>query len=144
MSPGRSDRPVRVLFLCTHNSARSQIAEATLRHMGGERVEAHSAGTTPSRVHPDALALLAREGIDASALESKSLDRYLGERFDYVITVCDRAQESCPVFPGAPQQLHWSFPDPTAESDTAARRMAFASVYAELEKRIGLLLATLE
>jgi len=91
----------RVLFLCTHNSARSQIAEALLRSMGRERFEAYSAGTTPSRVHPLAVKAMQEIGIDVSAHRSKDVDEYRGMLFDYVITVCDQAREACPFFPGA-------------------------------------------
>ena len=103
----------RVLFLCTHNSARSQMAEGLLRHLGGGRVEAHSAGTEATRVRPLAIRAMAELGIDIGGQESKTLDRYLGEPFDAVITVCDQAAEACPVFPGAQRRLHWSFPDPS-------------------------------
>ena len=102
----------RVLFLCTHNSARSQMAEGLLRHLGGERFEAFSAGTEATHVRPLAVAAMAELGIDVSRQESKTLDRYLGEPFDAVITVCDQAAEACPVFPGAKRRLHWSFTDP--------------------------------
>ena len=114
----------RVLFLCTHNSARSQMAEAILRALGGERYEAASAGTEVTRVHPLAAAEMARRGIDVSGQRSKHLDELLGERFDTVITVCDNAAESCPVFPGAPERLHWSLPDPSAVKGTEAEQAA--------------------
>jgi arsenate reductase len=103
----------RVLFLCTHNSARSQMAEGLLRHLGGDRYEAFSAGTAATHVRPLAIRAMAELAIDISAQESKTLDRYLGEPFDAVITVCDQAAEACPVFPGARRRLHWSFPDPS-------------------------------
>lgn len=108
----------RVLFLCTHNSARSQMAEGLLRHLGGERFEAFSAGTEATHVRPLAVAAMAELGIDVSEQESKTLDRYLGEPFDAVITVCDQAAEACPVFPGAKRRLHWSFPDPSKATGT--------------------------
>ena len=121
---------LRVLFLCTGNSARSQMAEALLKQLSKDRVEVVSAGSAPQpQVHPLAKETLEnRYGIDASGLAPKSMDRFLGERFDYVITVCDRAAEVCPVFPGDPERIHWSFEDPAAVKDEDARRRAFASV----------------
>jgi arsenate reductase (thioredoxin) len=107
-------RPIRVLFLCTHNSARSQMAEGLLRHLGKERFEVHSAGTEATEVRPLAIKAMADMGVDISAQYSKVLDQYIGQQFDYVITVCDQANESCPIFPGAPERIHWSFPDPSA------------------------------
>jgi len=98
----------RVLFLCTHNSARSQMAEGLLRHLGGDRFEAFSAGTEATHVRPLAIRAMAELDVDISAQESKTLDRYLGEPFDAVITVCDQAAEACPIFPGATRRLHWS------------------------------------
>ncbi|GHO63627.1 protein-tyrosine-phosphatase [Ktedonobacter sp. SOSP1-52] len=103
----------RVLFLCTHNSARSQMAEGLLRALGGEQFEAYSAGTEATHVRPLALEAMAELDIDISGQESKTLDRYLQEPFDDVITVCDAAAEACPVFPGAKHRRHWSFPDPS-------------------------------
>ena len=103
----------RVLFLCTHNSARSQMAEGLLRHLAGDRFDAYSAGTEATRVRPLAIRAMADLGVDIAGQESKLLDRYLGETFDAVVTVCDQANESCPVFPGAKSRLHWSFPDPS-------------------------------
>ena len=137
-------RPTRVLFLCTHNSARSQIAEALMRHLGKERVEVFSAGTEVSRVHPKALEVLQRGHIDTSGLYSKNLDIFLGQEFDYVITVCDNARESCPVFPGHPQRIHWSFADPSAVNDPEAQSRAFYETYAGLWNRIQLVLALIE
>ncbi len=104
---------VKVLVLCTHNSARSQIAEAYLRRFLGEQAEVHSAGTQPTRVHPHTLAVMAEEGYDLSTHTSKSVEQYLGESWDYVITVCDSARETCPYVP-ARHNLHVSFPDPSA------------------------------
>jgi arsenate reductase (thioredoxin) len=105
---------VRVLILCTANSARSQMAEGLLRELGGEKVEAFSAGSEPSRVNPYAIEAMAARGIDISSHRSKSLQEYIQQPFDYVITVCDNAAESCPLFPGKAQRIHWSFPDPAA------------------------------
>ena len=104
----------RVLFLCTHNSARSQMAEGLLRAMAGDRFEVASAGTEQTKVRPEAVEAMRRRGIDISAQSSKTLDRFLSEEWDYVITVCDQANEACPFFPGALRRLHWSIPDPSA------------------------------
>lgn len=101
----------RVLFLCTGNSARSQMAEGLLRHLAGDRYEVHSAGTEPRGVHPRTIEVMEEIGVDLGRHSSKRVDRFLGERFDHVITVCDRAREHCPVFPGA-RVVHWSFDDP--------------------------------
>jgi arsenate reductase (thioredoxin) len=114
----------RVLFLCTHNSARSQMAEGLLRSVAGERFEACSAGTEATRVRPLAIRAMAELGIDISGQESKTLDRYLGDQFDAVITVCDQAAEACPVFPGARKRLHWSFPDPSQAAGTEEEQLA--------------------
>lgn len=133
-------QPVRVLFLCTHNSAVSQLAEALLRHMAGDRVEVFSAGAQPSEIHPKALELLQRDEIDTSGLSSKSIEQFIGQRFDFIITVCDRERESCPVFPGAPEQIHWSFPDPSAVEDTTMEHLAFVRTFAALKRRLELLL----
>src|SRR3954452_1631762 len=95
----------RVLFLCTHNSARSQMAEGLLRHLGGDRFEAYSAGTEATQVRPLAIEAMRELGVDIAGQESKTLDRYLGEPFDAVITVCDQVAEACPVFPGAKRRL---------------------------------------
>ena len=114
----------RVLFLCTHNSARSQMAEGLLRHLGGDRFEVFSAGTEATRVRPLAIRAMAELGIDIADQESKTLDRYLQDRFDKVITVCDQANETCPVFFGVKERLHWSFPDPSAATGTDAEQLA--------------------
>jgi arsenate reductase len=104
----------RVLFLCTHNSARSQMAEGLLGHLAGDRFEPFSAGTEATHVRPEAIEAMRELGVDISGQVSETLDRYLGEPFDYVVTVCDDANEACPVFPGARERLHWSLPDPSA------------------------------
>ena len=114
----------RVLFLCTHNSARSQMAEGLLRHLGGDRFEAYSAGTEATRVRPLAIEAMAELGIDISGQRSKTLDRYLNEPFDKVITVCDDANESCPLFLGARERLHWSFPDPSRAGGSKEQQLA--------------------
>jgi arsenate reductase len=104
----------RVLILCTGNSARSQMAEGLLRHDAGERFEVESAGTKASSVRPEAIAAMRELGIDISGHRSKHVDEFNGQRFDYVITVCDNARETCPVFFGAAKQLHQNFEDPPA------------------------------
>lgn len=127
----------RVLFLCTHNSARSQMAEGLLRELGGERFEAHSAGTEATAVRPLAISAMREIGIDISAQRSKTLDRYLGTPFDVVVTVCDDAREACPVFPGAKDQRHWSLPDPSQANGNEEHRLAvFRQVRDELRRRI--------
>jgi len=104
----------RVLILCTGNSARSQMAEGILRRIAGERFEVLSAGTKPVGLNPNAVTAMKEIGIDISGHRSKSVDEFAGQQFDYVITVCDNAKESCPIFPGAGQRLHQSFEDPAA------------------------------
>src|SRR5947209_16729882 len=114
----------RVLFVCTHNSARSQMAEGLLRQLGGGRFEAFSAGTEATHVRPLAVKAMQELGIDISGHESKTLDRYLDQPFDKVITVCDQANEACPVFFGARERLHWSFPDPSKAMGTDDEQLA--------------------
>jgi arsenate reductase (thioredoxin) len=114
----------RVLFLCTHNSARSQMAEGLLRHLAGDRFEAHSAGTEATQVRPLAIRAMDEIGVDISGQESKTLERYLREPFDHVITVCDDANEACPFFPGARSRVHWSFEDPSRAEGSEEERMA--------------------
>jgi arsenate reductase (thioredoxin) len=127
----------RVLFLCTHNSARSQMAEGLLRHLAGDRFEAHSAGTEATHVRPLAIRAMDEIGVDISGQESKTLERYLGVPFDYVITVCDDANEACPFFPGATNRLHWSLPDPSAAKGTEEERLeVFRSVRDALRDRV--------
>lgn len=119
----------RVLFLCTHNSARSQMAEGLLRAMAGDRFEVFSAGTEATRVHPLAIEAMREIGIDISRQRSKTLDELRGEPFDSVITVCDRANESCPIFPGGTERIHWSFDDPSAATGSDEERLrAFRKV----------------
>jgi protein-tyrosine-phosphatase/DNA-binding transcriptional ArsR family regulator len=134
-SPG-----VRVLFLCTGNSSRSQMAEAFLRHRGGPTVSACSAGSHPKPVHPQAIAAMARYGIDLTGARPKHLDTYAGQRFSQVITLCDRVREVCPQFRGWPPATHWSVPDPAGDPDGYP---AFQRVAAELAERVGFLLHTL-
>jgi arsenate reductase (thioredoxin) len=113
----------RVLILCTGNSARSQMAEGLLRHDAGERFHVESAGTKPSMVRPEAIAVMKELGIDISGHRSKHVDEFEGQRFDYVITVCDNARESCPVFFGAARRLHQSFEDPAALKGSEQERL---------------------
>jgi arsenate reductase len=130
----------RVLFICTHNSARSQMAEGYLRHIAGDRFEVHSAGTEATAVRPEAIAVMAEIGVDISGQTSKTLDRYLDETWDYVITVCDDANEACPVFPGAQQRSHWSFPDPSKASGSDEERLAvFRDVRDRIVRRVRML-----
>ena len=134
---------VSVLFLCTGNSARSQIAEAILRQLSLNQIEVYSAGSVPQpAVHAMAKAVLeSKYGIDTTDLHPKSMDRFLDRRFDYVITVCDRAAETCPVFPGDPQRIHWSFADPAAVRDETEQRRAFEHVATGLAGRLRLWLS---
>ena len=135
----------RVLFLCTHNSARSQMAEGLLRHLAGDRFEAHSAGTEATRVRPLAIRAMDEVGVDISGQESKTLERYLEEPFDYVITVCDDANEACPYFPGARNRLHWSFEDPAqAEGSEQERLEVFRSVRDRIRDRVQAELGNLD
>src|SRR5216684_3043404 len=128
----------RVLFLCTHNSARSQMAEGLLRHFGGGRFEAFSAGTEATHVRPLAIKAMAELGIDIAGQQSKTLDRYLNEPFDEVITVCDTAAEACPIFPGAVKRRHWSLEDPSKATGSEAEQLAvYRRVRDELRSRIG-------
>ena len=132
---------IRVLFLCTHNSARSQMAEGILRSFGHGKIEVFSAGTEPAQVHPLAVRAMQEMNIDIRHHRSKSLEEFLDQSFDYIITVCDRARESCPVFPGDPTQIHWSFPDPsTVEGSEAVRFEAFRTTAIQLHTRINYLL----
>ena len=132
-----TETPVRVLFLCTHNSARSQMAEGLLRFTGRDRFKVVSAGTEPGMVHPLAIRAMAEVGMDNSAAQSKDVAQFVGQDFDYVITVCDRANESCPIFPGDPERIHWSFPDPSAvEGPEEVRLAAFRKVRDELRQRL--------
>ena len=136
----------RLLFLCTGNSARSQMAEGLLRHEAGERFEVFSAGTHPSLVRPEAIAVMKEIGIDISGHRSKSIDEFRGDEFigqklDIVVTVCDNARESCPVFPGQTQRLHWPFEDPAAvEGTEEQRRDAFRKTRDRIHGRIRVFL----
>ena len=134
--------PIRVLFLCTGNSARSQMGEALLRKLGGAEFEVHSAGTAPRpELHPLAIEVMAEVGIDIGHQRPKDVSAYAGEHFDYVITVCDRAKETCPIFPGA-HLIHWPFPDPAeATGDDQARLKAFRNVRFGLDYALSLFVA---
>jgi arsenate reductase (thioredoxin) len=124
----------RVLFLCTHNSARSQMAEGLLRAFGNGKFEVFSAGTEATFVRPLAIEAMQEIGLDISGQHSKVLSGYSGEAFDYVITVCDQANESCPVFPGAKNRLHWSFPDPSKATGTHSEQLA---VYRQVREALA-------
>lgn len=125
----------RVLILCTGNSARSQMAEGLLSHLGGTAFEVHSAGTRPSQVRPEAIEAMKEIGIDISGHRSKSVDEFAGQEFDYVITVCDNARESCPVFPGHTVRIHSGFDDPAAvEGDWETRLASFRQVRDEIQE----------
>jgi arsenate reductase len=131
------DQPIRVLFVCTGNSARSQIAEALLRQHGGDDFAAFSAGTEPKGVNPYTVRVLAETGIDWSQARSKSVTEYLDQPFDYVITVCDRARQACPVFPGEHNSLHWGLDDPAdAEGSDTERLAAFRRTQVDLSVRL--------
>jgi arsenate reductase (thioredoxin) len=127
----------RVLFICTHNSARSQMAEGLLRYIGNDRFEVFSAGTEATFVRPMAIQVMAELGIDISHQQSKTLDRYLDEPFDDVITVCDTAAEACPVFPGAVRRRHWSFEDPSKATGSESEQLqVYRKVRDEICSRI--------
>lgn len=141
-----ADQPRRVLFLCTHNSSRSQMAEGFLRARGANQYAAFSAGTRPGGIHPLAIRAMAEVGIDiseAAGHRSKGLDAYTGQTFDLVVTVCDAAAEECPFFPGARRQEHWGFPDPSAATGSEEQRLeAFRRVRDAIGERIAAFLAT--
>ena len=139
-------RPPRVLFLCTGNSARSQMAEALLRERSGGAFEARSAGSHPKTLHANAVRVMAERGIDISGRPTKQMNRFARNRFDRVITLCDKVRELCPEFPGQPTTSHWSMPDPAADTDAdndVASYPAFVRTADELETRVELLIAQL-
>lgn len=137
MSDAANTDPIRVLFVCTGNSARSIMAEALLRHHGGRRFEVCSAGTEPRGVNPLTLRVLEDAGIDATGARSKSVSEYLGETFDYVVTVCDEARQVCPVFPGVHESLHWGYEDPAEAEGTEEERLAaFRRVFIQIGERV--------
>jgi arsenate reductase len=135
--------PIRVLFLCTGNSARSQMAEAILEQVGGAAFEVESAGTEPKGVNPFTLRVLRDAGIEWSAATSKSVSQFTSRPFDYVVTVCDRARQACPVFPGADQSLHWDLADPAEVDGSDQEKLnAFRATYDDLRGRIAGFVAT--
>ena len=137
------DRP-KILFLCTGNSARSQIAEALTEDRSGGLVEARSAGSYPKPLHPNAVRVMAEHGIDIAAHSTKSLRRFTRARFDRVVTLCDKVREICPEFPGSPLAAHWSIADPAAGGESEEESYpAFRNVFDEIEDRVALLLSDL-
>lgn len=127
----------KVLFLCTGNSCRSQMAEGLLRDLAGDRFDAASAGTHPAGLNPRAVEVMIEIGIDISGQRSKPVDEFLAQPFDYVITLCDTARDACPVFPGAASRLHWSFQDPAAAQGSTGERLAvFRRVRDQIAARI--------
>jgi arsenate reductase len=129
--------PQRVIFVCTHNSARSQMAEGMLRAWANDRYEALSAGTEATEVRPEAIEVMREIGIDISTQASKTLEPFLHEKFDWLVTVCDQAREACPTLPGVERQQHWSVDDPSAvESGGPARLAAFRAARDDLASRI--------
>jgi protein-tyrosine-phosphatase/DNA-binding transcriptional ArsR family regulator len=135
------DRPLRILFLCTHNRARSQLAEGITRYVAGDQVEVYSAGNEPTEVHPLTKLMLDALGIDTTRMYSKSMQQFVGQPFEYVITTCDRMRGG-PTFPGDPVHIHWSIPDPSVvEGDAAAQYHAFQTACHELFTRIRYLLS---
>jgi thioredoxin type arsenate reductase len=136
-----SQNPICVVFVCTGNSCRSQMAEGLARTLGGGRVQSSSAGTHPRPVHPLAVRVMAEIGIDIGEQHSKTMDALAGKRFDFAITVCDRARQQCPAIPGVPQQIHWGFDDPAEVVGSEEDRLrAFRRVRDELRQRIRLFL----
>jgi protein-tyrosine-phosphatase/DNA-binding transcriptional ArsR family regulator len=144
-SDRHSGRRRRVLFLCTGNSARSQIAEALLERASDGRIDAESAGSRPKPLHPNAVRVMRKRGIDIGANRSKHLDEFVHQRFDLVITLCDRVREVCPEFRSTVERVHWSIPDPAAAgSDDRSSLPAFEQITTELETRIGFLVRLLD
>ncbi len=130
-------RPIRVLFLCVHNSARSQMAEGMLRAWGGDRFEAHSAGNYATEVRPLAARAMSELGVDIGLQRSKDVTEYAGQEFDFAVTVCDDSTEACPFFPGAKSQLHWQFDDPSAALGAEEEKMeTFRRVRDEIAKHV--------
>ena len=138
-------RPLNMLFLCTGNSARSQMAEALIERLSDGTVRAESAGSHPKALHPNAVRVMSEHGIDIRGNRTKHLDDFTAQHFDAVVTLCDRVREVCPEFPDHPRVVHWSIPDPARAGATDEETLpAFASTAAELEIRIGFLLAQLD
>jgi arsenate reductase len=143
VAPGHDDgiAKISVLFVCTHNSARSIMGEALLRAKGGDDFVVESAGTEPSEVRPLTLRVLEEAGLPTDGLRSKSIQEFMGREFDYVITVCDSARQNCPVFPGEGDRFHWGYPDPSAATGTEEERLeAFRKVFTAMSQRIDLFL----
>jgi protein-tyrosine-phosphatase len=141
----RRDRLARVLFLCTGNSSRSQIAEALATELSDGAIRAASAGSHPKPVHTNAVRVMSERGVDLSGRRSKHLDEFVGERFDYVITLCDRVRENCPEFPGGPKAIHWSIPDPGRKPGGNDETLpVFEAVADELSARISFLITAIE
>jgi protein-tyrosine-phosphatase/DNA-binding transcriptional ArsR family regulator len=135
----------RVLFMCTGNSARSQMAQAFAEHLAGGAIDASSAGSDPKPLHPNAVRAMRRHGIHIAGRRSTHLSRFADRRFDYVISLCDRVREVCPAFPDQPDLIHWSIPDPAREGDTDAQTYpAFQRTATELATRVGFLLALID
>lgn len=129
---------IQVLILCTANSVRSQMGEGLLRHIAGDKVAVFSAGRAPSSVNPLAIQAMRARGIDITSHNSDHIDQYLHREFDFVITVCDSAAESCPVFPGRAERIHWSFPDPAAvKGDETAVLKSFIDLRDGLERKLS-------
>jgi ArsR family transcriptional regulator, arsenate/arsenite/antimonite-responsive transcriptional repressor / arsenate reductase (thioredoxin) len=135
--------PLRVLVVCTHNSARSQMAEGILRHLSAGRLAVYSAGSHPTRIHPDAIRTMDALGIDIRGQAAHPLSDYEGQSFDVVITVCDKAREVCPTFPGDGQHVHWGYPDPIRIEDVVQRSAAFTDIARRLYERSSQFLAAL-
>ena len=149
LTPGKSKKvfpPHRILFLCTHNSARSQIAEGLLRSKNINSLEIFSAGTDPLPIHPLAAEAMAEIDINIRSQKSKNQDLFINEKFDFIVTVCDRARENCPVFPGKPKMIHWSIPDPTLQTELSADKPIekFRQTVKDLDKRISIFIEFLE
>ena len=131
--------PIKVLFLCTGNSARSQMAEGLLRSLGKQHFEVYSAGTHPTELNPLAVAVMLESRIDISGQRSKDLSEFIGMNFDYIITVCDRARDNCPTFPGDNQRIHWSFEDPAAAvGDESNKLEVFRRILNEIRTRVAI------
>jgi arsenate reductase len=144
-APGGDAPVIRVLFVCTHNSARSIMAEALLRQKGGAAYAVYSAGTEPGQIRPLTLRVLREAGLPTEDLRSKSVQEYMGTAFDYVITVCDSARQQCPVFPGEGERFHWGYDDPSAVEGTEDERLAaYRRVFTAISQRIDLFLNATE
>jgi arsenate reductase len=141
VAPTVEDDNIAVLFVCTHNSARSIMGEALLRAKGGDQYVVESAGTEPAEVRPLTLRVLEEAGLPTEGLRSKSVQEFMGRKFDYVITVCDSARQNCPVFPGQGERFHWGYPDPSAATGTEEERLAaFRRVFTAMSQRVDLFL----